>query len=454
MQCGEGGHCSMEQEDLDEDGVGYACDNCPEIPNGQDLGTCINTTTGAVGEETCASDDDCNAEEMCSNNQEDKDCDGIGDICDSNSNCREGISCDADCDGLYDQDDNCPDKSNPNQEDEDSDGVGDDCDNCSDIPNGPDSGTCVNTATGLVGVRCKNDGDCNDGETCNNNQENRDGNDLGDACDTAVEVITLSISKGYGDPGSSGKPVEISLDNENKNEVSSVNFDLCDVDDHLTCTECSITERTSDFTCSSREINDGDSQGCCRVVIENPGSDVTIDGETGPICTIMYDVSSSAPRGQCNEIKLENVNVQDENNSPLLVNPEPGEFCYDIPPPTTTTIILDPNPIEQPCWMTYPSMLTIEGENRYFSKISFPGCYLECDFSSVPRFLLPPIVPLGSFKINDFTILTVIIKLPHFEHFTTASIPFKINCDKDGEKIERAQGTFKISPAGPCDSVW
>ena len=447
-QCGGDGWCSKEQEDSDKDGYGDACDKCPEIPNGPDLGTCVDTDTGETGE-TCTNDSECDAEEICSDNQEDKDCDGIGDMCDSSSSCREGINCDADCDDIYDQDDNCPHVSNPDQEDEDSDGVGDACDNCSKIPNGPDLGTCVNTSTGDLGDECTNEDKCGDQGTCSNDQEDRDKDGKGDVCDSD-ERPTLSVSKGYGLPGESDRPVEMNLDNNN-NKVSVVEFDLCDVGDYLTCTECETTDRTSSFTCRAEEIENGDFAGCCGVVLENPGSDGTVDEGEGSICTIRYDVSSSAPEGECDDIEIENVTVEDENSTPMLVKTEEGDFCYTSTS-TTTSIIITPELIGQPCWVPYLVPHKIEGEYRDFFKIRFPGCKLKCDFSNV-KWLLPPIWPLIHMKTNDTTIWSLILYLPSFSHFTTASIPFEIMCKNIQEEwIKQAEGEFKISPAGPCEN--
>jgi hypothetical protein len=54
------------------------------------------------------------------------------------------------------------------------------------MANGPDLGTCVNIATGKVGLTCTNDGECNTGESCSLNQEDRDHDGAGDACDSDV----------------------------------------------------------------------------------------------------------------------------------------------------------------------------------------------------------------------------------------------------------------------------
>jgi hypothetical protein len=70
--------------DHDTDGVFDDEDNCPIIPNGPALGTCMpgSDNAGAV----CSSDADCAAgcssNGQCSKNQEDDDGDGAGDVCD------------------------------------------------------------------------------------------------------------------------------------------------------------------------------------------------------------------------------------------------------------------------------------------------------------------------------------------------------------------------------------
>ena len=65
--------------DEDSDGIPDEKDNCPKEPNGPNKGIC---TGGYIGE-VCVSNAECGDDGFCSMNQEDMDRDGIGDVCKS-----------------------------------------------------------------------------------------------------------------------------------------------------------------------------------------------------------------------------------------------------------------------------------------------------------------------------------------------------------------------------------
>jgi cysteine-rich repeat protein len=87
---------NQDQSDMDEDGVGDACDP-PDCGNNVPEGT-----------------------EICDDGNDVK-----GDGCEPDCT----LSVDSDSDGVFDSIDNCPSVSNPEQEDSDADGIGDACDN-------------------------------------------------------------------------------------------------------------------------------------------------------------------------------------------------------------------------------------------------------------------------------------------------------------------------------------
>jgi YD repeat-containing protein len=93
--------------DTDNDGTPDTGDNCPNKPNGPNLGTC-SSTSDKPGV-NCTTDADCvigcSVNGQCLKNQEDADNDGRGDVCD-----------------------NCPANCNSQQLDADTDGIGDVCD--------------------------------------------------------------------------------------------------------------------------------------------------------------------------------------------------------------------------------------------------------------------------------------------------------------------------------------
>ena len=146
--------------DNDDDGVLDTLDNCPLVPNANQLDTDLD------GEgDVCDNDDDGdgvndgadNCQLLPNADQTDTDDDGLGDMCDADT--------DSDDDGIPNASDNCDFVSNPNQLDTESDGQGDACD-------ADDDGDSVA------------DGSDNCPLNSNANQADTDQDGTGDACDT------------------------------------------------------------------------------------------------------------------------------------------------------------------------------------------------------------------------------------------------------------------------------
>ncbi len=219
---GEGDACD---EDDDNDGVKDDVDNCPLLPNPDQA----NTDGDATGD-ACDEDDDADGVPDTTDNcpltpnadQRDIDGDGRGDACDE----------DNDNDGLPDTSDNCPLTPNADQRDIDGDGQGDACDEDDDADGSPDVEDCApenpNVYPGATESCDGVDEDC-DGRV-------DDGTGHGDYCGLGQCACGIAVCRPTGPPMCPTMPGE-SEDASSPEVCDNIDND-CDgeTDEGISCT--------------------------------------------------------------------------------------------------------------------------------------------------------------------------------------------------------------------------
>ncbi|MEL6178938.1 MAG: thrombospondin type 3 repeat-containing protein, partial [Myxococcota bacterium] len=156
-------YANSDQSDQDMDGIGDACDLCPESSDPAQM---------------------------------DRDGDGVGDACDPCPEHADPDNIDSDGDGIGDACDNCTDEPNADQGDADHDGIGDLCDNCSTY--NPSQADFNGDHVGDACQDSDGDGLRDDADNCpqtpNPEQLNNDGDLFGDACDICQSIFEASFS--------------------------------------------------------------------------------------------------------------------------------------------------------------------------------------------------------------------------------------------------------------------
>jgi hypothetical protein len=147
--------------------------------------------------------------------------------------------------------------------------------------------------------------------------------------------VYVDVRNGLGVPGSNDRVVQINLDNSatapplpvhQVTPVKGVEIEIMDAANWLTISEAKAYGRAeiSGFTCSFSELGNG----AVRIVLASPGDGATIKKGTGPVITLKYRVSSSAPANSCIALDPVKVKVADSNGDNLQTLAYPGGFCF------------------------------------------------------------------------------------------------------------------------------
>ena len=333
--------------DTDGDGIPDEDDNCPITPNGPNGGTCLNgSNEGNPCTNPGANESECGTGGFCSMNQEDLTGNGIGDVCE----CVDSGACDDGlwCNGIESCENNeCVSGTDPCLPSLVCDEVADECTGCLEATE-CDDGLWCNGIEGCVNNECApGNPPCDDGNSCTTDPCD-EGDDvclanecaaIGPAdpcCDDplcvgiglCVAEITLTPEDVWVTPGEVVK-TPVCLDNPD-DLVGGIQFDLCEYDmdeeqiDCLECTDCELSERTGMFDCAVLELPNG----CCRVILFCKNPSCVINPGLCDIITVVHEPYGGCTGPMCALQVPENIIASDDGGFQLPAYGLQGDVCF------------------------------------------------------------------------------------------------------------------------------